>query len=261
MGTDRSAPRDTVLQSPPSPPPSVASSPSSSSSPSSLQSSPSSSLLLLLVAVVVAIVAAVTVVVVELEWQQGRRLAITPAAAVMGATAVAFGTCVAMILAVGHSAGAGEVVVMSRRLLSLSIVHFKFPDAQRAQPRAATNPHCRPAVDNSKTVSTTTTTTTTKTTTKTTTIATSTTATRRHDELDGHQLPPPPGSCHRQWQGDINNSNNATANDNDNDGSDDNDDNTDNNDKTMTTGHEINWTRRLGRDGEFCHGHSHGDQK
>ncbi|KAH8977013.1 hypothetical protein EDB83DRAFT_2538196 [Lactarius deliciosus] len=120
MGTDRSALQDTVLQSPPSPPPSVASSPSSSSSLSSLQSSPSLSLQLLLIAVVVAIVAAVTVVVVEslveLEWQQGRRLAITPATAVMGATAIAFGTCVAMILAVGHSAGAGEVVVMSRHL-------------------------------------------------------------------------------------------------------------------------------------------------
>ncbi|KAH9046986.1 hypothetical protein EDB83DRAFT_2523253 [Lactarius deliciosus] len=120
MGTDRSALQDTVLQSPPSPPLSVALSLLSSSSLSSLQSSPSSSLQSLLIAVVVTIVAAITVVVVEslveLEWQQGRRLAITPAAAVMGAAAIAFGTCVAMILAVGRLAGAGEVVVMSRRL-------------------------------------------------------------------------------------------------------------------------------------------------
>ncbi|KAH9057020.1 hypothetical protein EDB83DRAFT_2520964 [Lactarius deliciosus] len=117
MGMDRSAPQDTVLQSPPSPPPSVVSS-------SSLQSSLSSLLQSLLVDIIVTIVAAITVVVVEslveLEWQQGHRLAITPAMAVMGAAAVAFGTCVAMILAVGCSAGAGEVVVMSRCLHKLS---------------------------------------------------------------------------------------------------------------------------------------------
>ncbi|KAH9008153.1 hypothetical protein EDB83DRAFT_2532169 [Lactarius deliciosus] len=104
MGTDRSAPRDTGTTKP-----AVATT-----------SSPLSSLQLLLVAVVVAIVAAITVVVVKslvkLEWQQGRRLAITPAVAVMGAAAIAFGTCVAMILAVGRSAGAGEVVVMSHHL-------------------------------------------------------------------------------------------------------------------------------------------------
>jgi len=34
----------------------------------------------------------------------------------MGAAAVAFGTCVAMMLAVGRSAGAGEVVIVGCRL-------------------------------------------------------------------------------------------------------------------------------------------------
>ncbi|KAH9009592.1 hypothetical protein EDB85DRAFT_2162528 [Lactarius pseudohatsudake] len=114
------------------------------------------------------------------------------------------------------------------------------------QPRAARaiNPHRRPAIDNSKTVSTTTM--------KTTTIATTTTTTRRHDGLDGHQPPPPPPPpCHRQWQDDVNNSNNPDNDDNDNDTDD-----TDDIDETTTTGHENDWTRRLGRDGEPCDGHS-----
>ncbi|KAH9042410.1 hypothetical protein EDB84DRAFT_1436389 [Lactarius hengduanensis] len=117
---------------------------------------------------------------------------------------------------------------------------FKSPDAQ---PRAARtiNPHRRPAIDNSKTVSTTTMKTTMM---KTTTIATTTTTTRRHDGLDGHQPPPPPPPpCHRQWQDDVNNSNNPDDDD------DDDTDDIDDIDETTTTGHENNWTRRLGRDG------------
>ncbi|KAH9029137.1 hypothetical protein EDB85DRAFT_2147447 [Lactarius pseudohatsudake] len=106
-----------------------------------------------------------------------------------------------------------------------------------AQPRAARaiNPHRRPAIDNSKTVSTTTM--------KTTMIATTTTTTttRRHDGLDGHQPPlPPPPPCHQQWQDDVNNSNNPD---------DDDTDDTDDIDETTTTGHENDWTRRLGHDG------------
>ncbi|KAH9033079.1 hypothetical protein EDB85DRAFT_2145123 [Lactarius pseudohatsudake] len=119
---------------------------------------------------------------------------------------------------------------------AVSLLCFKSPDAQPRAARAI-NPHRRPAIDNSKTVSTTTM--------KTTTIATTMTTTRRHDGLDSHQPPPPPPPpppCHRQWQDDVNNSNNPDDND-------DNTDNTDDIDETMTTGHENDWTRRLGRDG------------
>ncbi|KAH9032686.1 hypothetical protein EDB85DRAFT_1890597 [Lactarius pseudohatsudake] len=64
---------------------------------------------------------------------------------------------------------------------------------------------------------------------------------RQHDELDNHQPPlPPTGPCHRQRQDDVNNSNDADSDDNSDD--DNSDDDTDNNDKTMTTGHENNWT-------------------
>jgi hypothetical protein len=115
-----------------------------------------------------------------------------------------------------------------------------------AQPRAACaiNPHRRPAIDNSKTVSTTKT--------KTTTIGTTMTTTRRqHDEPDSHQRPPPPTwPCHRQRQDYVNNADSDDANV---DNADDDDDNTDNNadnngtGKTTTTGHENNWTTRTRR--------------
>ncbi|KAH9021267.1 hypothetical protein EDB84DRAFT_1678717 [Lactarius hengduanensis] len=177
------------------------------------------------VAVVAAIVVATVAAVVRRPW---RRLAITPAAAVMGAAAVAFGTCVAMMLAVGRSAGAGEVVVVGCRLRRVMPVLFSSllipPICTRYQPPP---PPCHRQQqdgvddndsddnDNDKAA-----------------------RRRRHDELD--DPPPPTGPCHRQRQDDVNNSNNADSNDADDD--DDSDDDTDNNDKMTTTGHENNWT-------------------
>ncbi|KAH9030065.1 hypothetical protein EDB84DRAFT_1562638 [Lactarius hengduanensis] len=160
-------------------------------------------------AVVVATVAAVVVEESKLQRRPWRRLAITPAAAVMGAAAVVFGTCVAMMLAVGRSAGAGEVVVVGCRLRRVMPVLFssllsKFIDCALQVPPICTRyqpppPPCHRQQqdgvddddsdndDNNKAA-----------------------RHRRHDELDDHQPPPPPtGPCHRQWQDDVNNSNNA----------------------------------------------------
>ncbi|KAH9010995.1 hypothetical protein EDB85DRAFT_1901424 [Lactarius pseudohatsudake] len=143
------------------------------------------------------------------ELQRRASPSLLPQISRWGAAAVAFRTCVG-------------VLASPYRLCN-------FPDAQPRTARA-TNCHRRPAIDNSKTMST-----------RTTTIATTRTTTKRHDELDSHQPPPPPGPCHRQQQDNHNNNN-----------GDDND--ADNNDKmtsTTTTGYENNGTRRLRRDGEL----------
>ncbi|KAH9019739.1 hypothetical protein EDB85DRAFT_2196429 [Lactarius pseudohatsudake] len=134
-----------------------------------------------------------------------------------------------MILAVGRSAGKGCRLRKWQAGFADSFPGRVMPSPD-AQPRAARaiNPHRRPAIDNSKT--------------------------RRQrqrqgdDGLDGHQPPPPPPPppCHRQWQDNVNNSNNP---DDDDDDDDDDTDDTDDIDETTTTGHENDWTQRLGRDG------------
>ncbi|KAH9010730.1 hypothetical protein EDB85DRAFT_1901721 [Lactarius pseudohatsudake] len=186
------------------------------------------------VVVVVTVVAVVVAMSPPFRSELQRHLAMTPAAGpgVMGAAAVAFETCVAMSWRLVVRLGLAKLTLPGDAGFALLIL--------LQQPRAARaiNPHRRPTIDNSKTVSTTTI--------STTTTTTTSTRRRRHDELDGHQppppTPPPPGPCHRQRQDDVNNSNNAD---------DDGDTDTDNNDRshktTTTTGHENNWTRRLGR--------------
>ncbi|KAH9019957.1 hypothetical protein EDB84DRAFT_1441966 [Lactarius hengduanensis] len=181
-----------------------------------------------IVATVAAVVATVAAVIVvesleesELQRRPWRRLAITPAAAVMGAAAVAFGTCVVMMLAVGRSARAGEVVVVGCRLCRVMPVLFSLLLTRRCRRQRDDNNSDN---NNNNKVA----------------------RRRRHDELDDHQPPPPPtGPCHRQRQDDVNNSNDADSNDDSDDDDsddDDSDDDTDNNDKTTTMGHENNWT-------------------
>ncbi|KAH9014935.1 hypothetical protein EDB84DRAFT_1567922 [Lactarius hengduanensis] len=148
----------------------------------------------------------------------------TPAAGVMDTAAVAFGTCVAMMQAVGRSAGAGEVVVVVvvclvvcvsgrrglplMRELSLSIVQMRSPELHALSTYQPPPPPCHRqqqdgvddddddkaglAIDNVKTMSTTATT------------------------------PPTPMTPTTPTT--------------------DSDDDTDNNGKTTTTGHENNWT-------------------
>ncbi|KAH9044420.1 hypothetical protein EDB85DRAFT_1884936 [Lactarius pseudohatsudake] len=148
----------------------------------------------------------------------------------MGAATVAFGTCVATMLVVGRSAGAGKVVIVGCHLCRVMPVLF----SSLLTPRSARaiNPHCHPAINNSKTVSM-------------TMIATTTTTTRRRGAGDTMSWTTTNCHCHRQRQDNVNNSNDTDSDDaEDDDDSNDNDsnDNTDNNNKTTTTGHENNWT-------------------